>query len=120
METVNRINPLKLGALLFVGLVIASSWLVMPYFVQGQQLLRNVGDDSRMIKAGNVSQYLTRRLIYTPDAQGDRVMDFSGVGYMGQGSAVIPNNIQNVITLSPVAGDDSEFFTSPASGAAGK
>ncbi len=69
MEPVNRINPLKLGALLFVGLVIASSWLVMPYFVQGQQLLRNVGDDSRMIKAGNVSQYLTRRLIYTPDLE---------------------------------------------------
>jgi cytochrome c-type biogenesis protein len=69
MDTVARTNPLKLGALLFVGLLIASSWLVMPYFVQGQQLLRNVGDDSRLIKAGNVSQYLTRRLIYTPDLE---------------------------------------------------
>jgi cytochrome c-type biogenesis protein len=69
MEAITRINPLKLGALLFVGLVIASSWLVMPYFIQGQQLLRNVGDDSRMIKAGNVAQYLTRRLIYTPDLE---------------------------------------------------
>ena len=69
MDTVNRINPLKLSALLFVGLVIASSWLVMPYFVQGKQLLRNAGDDSRMIKAGSVSSYLTRRLIYTPDLE---------------------------------------------------
>ena len=69
MDTVNRINPLKLSALLLVGLVIASSWLVMPYFVQGQQLLRNVGDDSRMIKAGTVSSYLTRQLIHTPDLE---------------------------------------------------
>ena len=49
----------------------------------------------------------TGRLIYTPDAQGDRIMDFSNVGYMGQGAAAIPNNVQNVITLSPVAGDDT-------------
>ncbi len=69
MDTVNHINPLKLSALLLVGLVIASSWLVMPYFVQGQQLLRNVGDDSRLIKAGNVSSYLTRELIHTPDLE---------------------------------------------------
>ncbi|MFL2547238.1 MAG: cytochrome c biogenesis CcdA family protein [Candidatus Rariloculaceae bacterium] len=69
MDTLTRLNPLKLGALLFIGLLIASSWLVMPYFVQGQQMLRNVGDDSRMIKAGNVAQYLTRRLIYTPDLE---------------------------------------------------
>jgi len=52
-----------------VGVIIASSWLVMPYFVQGQQMLRNVGDDSRMIKAGNVSRYLTRDLIRIPDLE---------------------------------------------------
>ena len=69
MDAITRINPLKLGGLLFVGLIIASSWLVMPYFVQGQQMLRNVGDDSRMIKAGNVAQYLTRRLIDTPQLE---------------------------------------------------
>lgn len=69
MDTVDRINPFKLGALLLVGVIIASSWLVMPYFVQGQQMLRNVGDDSRMIKAGNVSQYLTRELIRTPELE---------------------------------------------------
>jgi cytochrome c-type biogenesis protein len=69
VDTVDRINPFKLGALLLVGVIIASSWLVMPYFVQGQQMLRNVGDDSRMIKAGNVSQYLTRELIRTPELE---------------------------------------------------
>ena len=55
MEIAARINPVKLSALLFVGMAIASSWLVFPYFVQGQQLLRGVGDESRMIKAGSVS-----------------------------------------------------------------
>jgi len=69
VDTVSHINPFKLGALLFVGLVIASSWLIMPYFVQGQQLLRNVGDNSRMIKAGNVAGYLTRQLIHTSDLE---------------------------------------------------
>ncbi|HEY5622756.1 MAG TPA: cytochrome c biogenesis protein CcdA [Gammaproteobacteria bacterium] len=69
MEAITRLNPIKLGALLLVGLVIASSWLIMPYFVQGQQLLRTAGDDSRMIKADNVAQYLTRRLIHTPDIE---------------------------------------------------
>ena len=69
MEAITRLNPVKLSALLFVGLIIASSWLVMPYFVQGQQLLRTAGDDSRLIKADNVAQHLTRRLIHTPDIE---------------------------------------------------
>ena len=64
-----RINSLKLSALLFCGFAIASSWLIFPYFVQGQQLLRGIGDDSRMIKAGSVSRYLTRELIRTPDLE---------------------------------------------------
>ena len=49
----------------------------------------------------------TGRLIYTPDAEGDRIMDFSNVGYQGQGATTIPNDIPTVITLSPVAGDDT-------------
>ena len=69
MDIATRTNPIKLSALLFLGFVIASSWLVFPYFVQGQQLLRGVGDDSRMIKAGSVSRYLTRELIRTPDLE---------------------------------------------------
>ena len=69
MDIATRINPIKLSALLFLGFVIASSWLVFPYFVQGQQLLRGGGDESRMIKAGSVSRYLTRELIRTPDLE---------------------------------------------------
>jgi len=69
MSTVARMNPLKLGLLVLAGLAIASSWLVFPYFVQGQQLLRNVGDDSRLIKAGSVSRYLTRELVRNEDIE---------------------------------------------------
>jgi cytochrome c biogenesis protein CcdA len=69
MSTVERTNPVKLGLLALAGLAIASSWLVFPYLVQGRQLLRNVGDDSRMIKAGSVSRYLTRELIRTSDIE---------------------------------------------------
>ena len=62
-------NPLKLGLLALIGVAIASSWLVFPYFVQGQQLLRGAGDESRMIKADTVAQYLTRELIKTPNLE---------------------------------------------------
>lgn len=57
-----RNNPVTLMALLLVGLAIASSWLVFPYFIQGRQLLRSVGDDSRVVKGTLVSQYFTRTL----------------------------------------------------------
>ena len=50
MHTIAIRNPLKLGALLVVGVLIASSWLIFPYFVQGTQLMRSVGDNSRLIK----------------------------------------------------------------------
>jgi cytochrome c-type biogenesis protein len=69
MHTLRLPNPLKLGFLALAGVAIASSWLVFPYFVQGRQLLRDVGDDSRMIKADNVAQYLTRELIHTADLE---------------------------------------------------
>ena len=62
-------SPLKLGLLVLFGLAIASSWLVFPYFVQGQQLLRGAGNESRLIKAETVSQYLTRELVKTPNLE---------------------------------------------------
>jgi hypothetical protein len=53
-----------------------------------------------------VSTSVTGRLIYTPDAEGDRILDFSDVGYKGRGTQLIPN-VPNVTVLSPVAGDDT-------------
>ena len=49
----------------------------------------------------------TGRLIYVPDAEGDRILDFSNVGYKGRGSELLPNDIPTVLTVSPIAGDDT-------------
>lgn len=58
--------------------------------------------ESQWIRTG-----VTGRLVYVPDAEGDRILDFSRVGYKGQGTALIPNNVPNVLTLAPIAGDDT-------------
>jgi cytochrome c-type biogenesis protein len=69
MDAAIRTHPLKLGALALIATAIALSWLVFPYFVHGQQLLRGVGDQSRDIKAGGVSRYLTRSLVFSPELE---------------------------------------------------
>ena len=51
---------------MLISLLIASAWLVFPYFIQGQQLLGGVGSDARITKAGRVSMYLTRYLVDNP------------------------------------------------------
>jgi pectin methylesterase-like acyl-CoA thioesterase len=58
--------------------------------------------DSQWVRTG-----ATGRLIYAPDAQGDRILDFTNVGYKGHGSELLPNDIPTVITVAPVAGDDT-------------
>ena len=50
------------------------------------------------------------RLLYTMDARGDRILDFSNVGYRG-GDVPLPNYQEvvasnRVISLSPIAGDN--------------
>lgn len=60
------------------------------------------GAESRWVGTG-----VTGRLIYTPDAQGDRILDFSNVGYRGQGAALIPASVETMAVVSPVAGDDT-------------
>jgi cytochrome c-type biogenesis protein len=69
MTTRERISYPRLGLVLFVGLLIASAWLVFPYLIQGQKLLSNVGDNARLTKAGHVSMYLTRHLVDHPDLE---------------------------------------------------
>jgi hypothetical protein len=63
--------------------------------------------DSQWVRTG-----ATGRLIYVPDAGGDRIMDFSGVGYRGQGTRLIPNDVANAVTVSPIAGDDTASIQS--------
>ena len=54
-----------------------------------------------------VTTGVTGRLIYVPDAEGDRILDFSNVGYKGRGSELLPNDIATVRTVSPITGDDT-------------
>lgn len=54
-----------------------------------------------------VTTGVTGRLIYVPDAEGDRILDFSNVGCKGRGSELLPNDIPTVRTVSPIAGDDT-------------
>lgn len=52
-----------------------------------------------------VQRGVTGRLVYTPDAEGDRVPDFSDVGYRG-GGVSLPR-VFAALQLQPVAGDDT-------------
>ena len=67
LSTGFAVSYAKLALVVLVGLLIASSWLVFPYFVQGKQLLRGVGDNARLTKAGSVSRYFTRELVNHPE-----------------------------------------------------
>src|SRR5262249_13049777 len=44
-------------------------------------------------------------LLYQPDAQGNHIIDHAGVGYMS-GTVSLPN-VPTVMTISPVAGDNT-------------
>jgi hypothetical protein len=58
--------------------------------------------DSQWVRTGS-----TGRLIYVPDAQGDRILDFSAVGYQAQGLDALPGIIPQVVAVAPVTGDDT-------------
>lgn len=60
---------LRLGLVAVVSLLIASSWLVFPYFIQGKDLMRDAGTNARLTKGGRVSLYLTRYLVEHPDLE---------------------------------------------------
>ena len=62
-------NYTRVSLVMVASVLIASLWLIFPYFIQGQQLLRGAGDGARLTKAGNVSIYLTRVLVSTSDLE---------------------------------------------------
>ena len=64
MET-NFYNPVKLVSLSLLALLIACSWLILPYTIQGNNLMQSAGNESRLIKADTVASYLTREIINT-------------------------------------------------------
>ena len=57
--------------------------------------------ESAWVKTG-----VTGRLIYVPDADGDRVANFSMVGY-GAGQQPISNDVPAVIHVDPIVGDNT-------------
>ena len=67
--TIKKLNYPRIGVVMLVSLLIASAWLVFPYFIQGRDMLSVVGDNARMTKAGRVSHYLTRTLVDHPDLE---------------------------------------------------
>jgi len=69
MTVAARTNYTRVGVVLVISVLIASLWLVFPYFIQGKQLLRGASDGARLTKAGNVSIYLTRVLVSTRDLE---------------------------------------------------
>ena len=54
-----------------------------------------------------VTTGVSGRLIYVPDADGDRVQDFAMVGY-GAGKKPLPTGLPVVIHVNPLAGDNTQ------------
>lgn len=80
------------------------NWLVVwtSFLLLGNSLNASVSAESKWVRTGS-----TGRLIYVPDAEGDRILDFSNVGYKGQGTELLPNDVPTTMTVSPIAGDDT-------------
>jgi hypothetical protein len=80
-----------------------NSWRWAVVLVIGIALPRvAISQQSQWVKTG-----VTGRLVYVPDAQGDRILDFSNVGYQGRGNDLLPSDVPTVRTVSPIAGDDT-------------
>ncbi|MEX0612252.1 MAG: hypothetical protein WD738_04915 [Pirellulales bacterium] len=67
-------------------------------------LPRAQAQTSKWVKTG-----VTGRLVYVPDADGDRILDFSMVGY-GAGKKPIPTDIPVAIHIDPIAGDNTQHI----------
>jgi cytochrome c-type biogenesis protein len=61
-STHQLIKPVYLS---LIALCIACSWLILPYFIQGNNLLSNASNQTRLMKADTVASYLSRDIIKT-------------------------------------------------------
>ncbi|MDZ4657558.1 MAG: hypothetical protein SH868_08250 [Bythopirellula sp.] len=61
----------------------------------------------RAVESAWIKTGATGRLLYVPDAEGDRILDFSNVGYRGKGTDLIPQAVANAVIIVPMAGDDT-------------
>lgn len=64
-----RISYTRFTVAAIIAILISSSWLIFPFFVKGQQLLTEVGDQNRMMVGNSVSRYYTRQLVRHPDLE---------------------------------------------------
>lgn len=62
-------TTVKAGFAALIALAIASSWLVFPYYIAGEDLLSGTGENSRLIKGGRVSRYFSRTLLDHQDLE---------------------------------------------------
>src|SRR5215217_209553 len=85
------LTRLFLFAMLFSCLIMHAQTSVSAKQVQSQWVFLNAGN----------------KLSYKTLEKGDRIMDFSYAGYMG-GGVRIPENIPVRISLSPIAGDNTD------------
>lgn len=69
MDIAFRHNYPKLLLVMIISLLISLSWLIFPYLVQGDKLLRGAGDDSRLMQGAAVSRFYTRVLANSPDLE---------------------------------------------------
>ncbi len=60
---------------------------------------------ARAVESQWVYRGTTGRLVYAPDARGDRIPDFSDVGY--RGGRALPPKVPTAIAIDPIAGDDT-------------
>ncbi|MGB7157366.1 MAG: hypothetical protein WBD40_04830 [Tepidisphaeraceae bacterium] len=75
--------------------------------------------DSQWVKVGQSS-----RLVYTLDDRGDRLLDFSTVGY-GGGTVALPNHVvvvtpDRIVNVNPIAGDNRAAIQAAINQVAGK
>jgi hypothetical protein len=76
-------------------------WSLVPHLLFALVAIPTFAAESAWVKTG-----VTGRLIYVPDVDGDRIPDFSMVGY-GEGQRPIPDDVSVVIHVDPIAGDNT-------------
>ena len=87
--------------------ILRRAWLVAGMLPLGLAALNAAGQSpvSQLGSSAWVYPAANGRLLYQPDAQGNHIIDHSGVGYLG-GTVPLPN-VPTVITISPVVGDNT-------------
>ena len=66
MSATSPISYFRLGVAMICAFFISLAWLIFPYLIEGQNLMRTAGDTARLSKGAQVSAYYTRHLVNHP------------------------------------------------------